>query len=97
MVEPALQNQNGGQVIDAVATELATALYLTAVQVPDAEIVAILPHDENDHGHGLIFEQGNELVEWVNEGIAELKAEGTIDALVAEYLIGDPDLPVITE
>lgn len=86
-----------GNQIDAVATELATALYLTAVQVPDAEIAAILPHDENDYGHGLIFEQGNELVEWVNEAIATLQSEGVIDALVAEYLIADPDLPVITQ
>lgn len=83
--------------IDAVATELPTALYLTAVQVPDAEIAAILTPDEHDYGHGLIFEQGNDLVEWVNEAIAALKADGTIDALVAEYLIADPDLPIITE
>jgi len=86
-----------GNQIDAVATELATALYLTAVQVPDAEIAAILPHDEADYGHGLIFEQGNELVDWVNEAIAELKADGTIDALVDQYLIANPDLPIITE
>lgn len=86
-----------GNQIDAVATELPTALYLTAVQVPDAEIAAILTPDENDYGHGLIFEQGSELVGWVNEAIAELKADGTIDALVEEYLIANPDLPVITE
>lgn len=86
-----------GNQIDAVATELPTALYLTAVQVPDAEIAAILPPDENDYGHGLIFEQGSELVGWVNEAITELKADGTIDALVDEYLIANPDLPIITE
>ena len=86
-----------GNQIDAVATELATALYLTAVQVPDAEIAAILPHDEADYGHGLIFEQGNDLVGWVNEAIAELEADGTIAALVDEYLIANPDLPVITQ
>jgi len=83
--------------IDAVATELPTALYLTAVQVPDAEIAAILTPDEHDYGHGLLFEQGNDLVDWVNEAIAALKADGTIDALVADYLIADPDLPIITE
>ena len=83
--------------IDGVATELPTALYLTAVQVPDAEIAAILTPDEHDYGHGLLFEQGNDLVDWVNEAIAALKADGTIDALVADYLIADPDLPIITE
>tara|TARA_R100000365_G_scaffold903_1_gene3265 strand:- start:21125 stop:22135 length:1011 start_codon:yes stop_codon:yes gene_type:complete len=104
VTEPAVYNDQvglfqalQGNQIDAVATELPTALYLTAVQVPDATIAAILPPDENDYGHGLIFEQGNDLVEWVNEAIAELKSEGVIDALVAEYLIADPELAVITE
>lgn len=90
------QALQGGQ-IDATVVALPTALFVTAVQVPDAAITAILPKDENDLGHGLIFEQGNEIVGWVNEAIGALEADGTIDALVAEYLIADPDLPVISE
>ena len=49
--------------IDATVVALPTALFLTAVQVPDAEIVALLPPDEGDRGHGLLFEFGNPLVD----------------------------------
>lgn len=90
------QALQGGQ-IDATVVALPTALFVTAVQVPDAAITALLPKDENDLGHGLIFEQDNDIVGWINEAIAELTADGTIDGLVAEYLIADPDLPVISE
>lgn len=83
--------------IDATVVALPTALFLTAVQVPDAEIVALLPPDENDRGHGLLFEFGNPLAEWIDEGIDALIANGTIDELKNTWLVADPDLPVITE
>ncbi|MFN3538327.1 MAG: ABC transporter substrate-binding protein, partial [Brevundimonas sp.] len=85
------------QQIDATVVALPTALYVTAVQVPEARIVALLPADENDRGHGLLFQFGNPLVEWIDEGLTALKADGTIDALKAQYLVADPDLPIITE
>lgn len=83
--------------IDATVVALPTALFLTAVQVPDAEIVALLPPDENDRGHGLLFEFGNPLVEWIDEGLDALIANGTIEELKNTWLVADPDLPVITE
>jgi polar amino acid transport system substrate-binding protein len=83
--------------IDATVVALPTALFLTAVQVPDANIVALLPPDENDRGHGLLFEFGNPLVEWIDEGLDALIANGTIDELKNTWLVADPDLPVITE
>ena len=45
----------------------------------------------------LPFEFGNPLVDWINEGIAALSANGTIDELKDTWLVADPDLPVITE
>ncbi|HMO73473.1 MAG TPA: transporter substrate-binding domain-containing protein, partial [Paracoccaceae bacterium] len=83
--------------IDATVVALPTALFVTAVQVPEARIVALLPPDANDRGHGLLFEFGNPLVPWIDAALSELKAEGTIDALKAQYLVADPDLPVIAE
>ena len=83
--------------IDATVVALPTALFVTAVQVPEAKIVALLPPDANDRGHGLLFELGNPLVPWIDAALSELKADGTIDALKAQYLVADPDLPVITE
>jgi polar amino acid transport system substrate-binding protein len=83
--------------IDATLAALPTALFVTAVQVPDASIVALLPADENDRGHGLLFEFGNPLVEWVDEALTAIIARGVVDELVATYLVADPDLPIITE
>ena len=85
----------GGQ-IDATVVALPTAIYATDVQIPEAEITALLPPDGNDPGHGLLFEQGNELVDCVNEGLDEVIAAGVVDDLVDEYLIGDADIPEIS-
>ncbi len=83
--------------IDATLISLPTALYVTAVQVPEAQITALLPPDPNDQGHGLLFERGNTLVNWVNDALDEVMARGVVEDLTNEYLIDDPDLPVITE
>lgn len=83
--------------IDATLAALPTALFVTAVQVPDAAIVALLPPDANDNGHGLLFEFGNPLVTWVDEALTALIERGTVDDLVATWLVADPDLPVIAE
>ncbi|WP_246018412.1 ABC transporter substrate-binding protein [Pelagibacterium montanilacus] len=90
------QAMRAGQV-DATVAALPTALFVTAVQVPDAQITALLPADENDRGHGLLFEQDNPLVEWVDQALTAIIDRGIVDELVAEYLVADPDLPAITE
>lgn len=83
--------------IDATVVALPTALYVTAVQVPDAKIVALLPADENDQGHGLLFQKDNPLVEWVDEALSAVIARGVVEELKATYLVADPDLPIISE
>jgi polar amino acid transport system substrate-binding protein len=83
--------------IDATLAALPTALFATAVQVPDAAITAILPADQNDMGHGLLFQKDNPLVEWVDEALSLVIGRGTVDELKAQYLIANPDLPIITQ
>jgi polar amino acid transport system substrate-binding protein len=83
--------------IDATLAALPTALFMTAVQVPDANIVALLPADENDSGHGLLFEFENPLVEPVDAALGALIERGVVDDLIATYLVADPDLPIISE
>ena len=90
------QAMQAGQ-IDATLAALPTALFATAVQIPEASIVAILPPDANDRGHGLLFEFGNPLVEWVDEALSAVIAEGVVEDLKNTYLVADPDLPVISE
>lgn len=90
------QAMQAGQV-DATLAALPTALFATAVQIPEADIVAMLPADENDRGHGLLFEYGNPLVEWVDDALGAVIARGVVEGLKNQYLVADPDLPMITE
>ncbi len=83
--------------IDATVVALPTALYVTAVQVPEAKIVALLPPDADDRGHGLLFQFGNPLVAWVDEALSAVIARGTVEELKAKYLVADPDLPIIRQ
>ncbi len=83
--------------IDATAISLPTALYVTAVQVPETRVVAVLPHDPRDLGHGLIFEKDNPLVEWINEGLEAVIEDGVVAALTEKYLIGDDSIAEISE
>ena len=82
--------------IDATVIAFPTALFATAVQIPEADIVASLPADPNDNGHGLLFEQDNPLVDCVDQGLEAVIERGVVDDLVEEYLIGDSDVVEIT-
>ncbi|MFU8841401.1 MAG: ABC transporter substrate-binding protein [Nitriliruptoraceae bacterium] len=82
--------------IDATVVAFPTALFATAVQIPEADIVASLPADPNDTGHGLLFELGNPLVDCIDQGLERIIEAGVIDALIDQYLIGDADVVEIT-
>ncbi|MEN9231511.1 MAG: ABC transporter substrate-binding protein [Thermostichus sp. DG02_5_bins_236] len=86
-----------GNLIDATVVALPTALFVTAVQVPEAKITALLPPDENDRGHGLLFEKDNPLVDWVNEALAAVIERGVVEDLIQTYLVGDEVIPEIRE
>lgn len=86
----------GGQ-IDATVISLPTALFATAVQIPEASVVAILPADVNDLGHGLVFEKDNPIVPWINEGLEAIIARGVVEDLTDRYLVGDASIQEITE
>lgn len=90
------QAMQAGQ-IDATVAAVPTALFATAVQIPEAAIVAILPPDANDEGHGLLFTHGNPLIPWVDAALTRLIERGTVQELVDTWLVADPTLPHITE
>jgi len=84
----------GGQ-IDATVVSLPTALFATAVQIPEAAIVALLPADANDNGHGLLFQKDNPLVACVDAALERVAAAGTVDALIQQYLLPEETIPFI--
>lgn len=83
--------------IDATVISLPTALFATAVQIPEATIAAILPRDANDRGFGLVFEEGNPIVDWINDGLQAVINAGTVEGLTLQYLVGSDDIPEILE
>ena len=83
--------------IDATAISVPTALFATAVQIPEATIAAILPRDPNDLGFGFIFEEGNPIVPWINDGLRSIIDAGVVEDLRQQYLIADESIPEISE
>ena len=76
----ALKNEQ----IDGIVVDFPTSLYVTAVQVPNGKIVGRLPAGEEYFG--LVFEEGNPLRDCVNEAIAALRADGSIEQFQEEWI-----------
>jgi polar amino acid transport system substrate-binding protein len=89
--DPAVYNKNidaitalkNGQ-IDGLVVDFPTSLYVTAVQVPKGTVVGRLPAGEEYFG--LVFEEGNPLRDCVNEAIAALQADGSIEQFQEEWI-----------
>jgi polar amino acid transport system substrate-binding protein len=89
---------NAGQ-IEGLVVDLGAAYYITGSgQVPDSvvaasfEAAAAAPDE-----YGLLFAEGNPLVECVNEAVNALQADGTIDSLIADWLEQGAGVTVISE
>lgn len=89
---------NAGQ-IEGLVVDLGAAYYITgSEQVPGSVVAASFAAaaaapDE----YGLLFADGNPLVECVNEAINALWADGTIDGLIADWLEQGAGVTVISE
>jgi polar amino acid transport system substrate-binding protein len=70
--------------IDGLVIDFPTSLYVTAVQVPKGTAVGRLPAGEEYFG--LVFEEGNPLRDCVNQAIAALHDNGTIQQLQDEWI-----------
>jgi polar amino acid transport system substrate-binding protein len=83
--------------IDATVAALPTALFVTAVQAPEASIVALLTKDAGDNGLGMLFEKDSPLLPCVDAALERIIADGTVDALVRAYLLPSEDIAYILE
>jgi polar amino acid transport system substrate-binding protein len=79
----ALKNGN----VDGIVVDYPTSLYVTAVQAPNATTVGRLPAEGQEH-FGLVFEEGNPLRDCVNQVIAKLRSEGTLDQFAQKWIEG---------
>jgi len=101
---------DAGQV-DGLVFDLPTAYFITAVEIPDASIVGVLPREDTSGGAseagaseaaggaeelGLLFEDGSELVPCVDQALAALRDDGTLEAIEEEWLSQSGDIPTLT-
>ena len=91
----AKQALNNGQ-LDAIVVDLPTAFYITAVEMPKAEIVGQFQPDSGEQEEfGMLFEKGNPLVECVNAALAELRDSGQLDEIEAQWLSDAVGVPTL--
>lgn len=81
--------------IDAIVADLDTALYITAVEIPQGTIVGQFPTSSDPEQFGLVFEKGSGLVDCVNTAITALKDDGTLADLESKWLDESADIPVL--
>jgi polar amino acid transport system substrate-binding protein len=74
--------------IDAAAVDFPTALYMAAVQLEGGTVVGRLPTEEGGEYFGVVLEKDSPFTECVNEAIAALHEDGTIERLQQQWLGG---------
>jgi polar amino acid transport system substrate-binding protein len=92
VAKQAMQNDQ----VDAILADLPTAFYITAVEIPQGTIVGqFQPASGDQEEFGMLFEKGNPLVTCVNQALAAMRADGSLDAIEKQWLsdtVGVPEL-----
>jgi polar amino acid transport system substrate-binding protein len=81
--------------IDGIVADLPTAFYMTAAQLDDGVIVGQLPNaGGTPEQFGAVLDKGSPLTACVSQAVDALRADGTLDTLVAQWLStqGAPEL-----
>jgi polar amino acid transport system substrate-binding protein len=81
--------------IDGIVVDLPTAFYITAVQIDKGSIVGQFPTVGQQEYFGLVFEQGNPLLDCANRALTRLKADGTLQSIQDEWLSQVVDVPTL--
>lgn len=88
-----VQALKNGQ-IDAIVVDLPTALYLTAVQVPEAAVVGQFSAPGGDQW-GALLQKDSELTGCVSQAVEELQSSGELDKITQRWMsqaAGAPEL-----
>lgn len=80
--------------IDGIVVDLPTGFYMTAAQLDDGVIVGQLPAKGTPEQFGAVLDKGSALTPCVTAAVDALRADGTLDTLVGEWLStqGAPEL-----
>jgi polar amino acid transport system substrate-binding protein len=83
--------------VDGILADLPTAFYITAVEIPKGTIVGqFQPETGEQEEFGMLFEKGSPLVECVNQALAALTEDGTLDSIEQQWLSDVVDVPELT-
>ncbi len=82
--------------VDAIVADLPTAFFITAVQIPSATIVGQFQQQTGSpEQFGMLFQKDNPLVGCVNQALAAMKSDGTLDAIEKKWLSQTVNVPVL--
>nr|KGA07036.1 MAG: hypothetical protein GM42_2385 [actinobacterium acMicro-1] len=82
--------------IDALVVDLPTAFYLTGAQLDNGVLLGQLPATAGVSDEwGLVLPKGSKLTAAVTKALDELKAEGTLDAIIEKWLGADAGAPLL--
>jgi polar amino acid transport system substrate-binding protein len=92
--KPRVYNSNNDAVkalengqVDALVTDLPTAFYMAAAQLDKGQIVGQLPQSGGaPEQFGLVLDKDSPLTECVSKAVDSLRADGTLDQLVDQWL-----------
>jgi polar amino acid transport system substrate-binding protein len=83
--------------VDAILADLPTAFYITAVEIPKGTIVGqFQPETGEQEEFGMLFEKGSPLVDCVNQALAILKDDGTLQTIEDQWLSDSVGVPELT-
>jgi polar amino acid transport system substrate-binding protein len=82
--------------VDAIVADLPTAFFITAVEIPTATIVGQFEQQSGaPEQFGMLLQKDNPLVDCVNQGLAAIKQDGTLDAFEKKWLSQTVNVPVL--
>lgn len=83
--------------IDGIVVDLPTAFYITAAQMKNGVIVGQFSAPTGSEGEhfSLVLAKGSALTSCVNQAIAALKSDGTLDSITKEWLSDKANAPVL--
>ena len=82
--------------IDALVVDLPTAFYLTGAELDNGLLLGQLPAaDGVSDEWGFVLPKGSKLTAAITKALDELKADGTLDAIIEKWLGADAGAPLL--
>jgi polar amino acid transport system substrate-binding protein len=83
--------------VDAIVADLPTALYITAVEIPQGTVVGQFQVTSGEtEEFGLLMEKGSDLAPCVNRALTTLKENGTLAQIEQRWMSESVDAPTLS-